>query len=462
MGKVQPRVRMAKRDPEDRVRDFNEVAVGLTDEEAAYEASRCLMCPKQPCIAACPVGALVPLFMRAVKDKDLGKAYDIVREKNRIPAISGRVCPQETLCEEACTLAKVGSPVAIGAVERYIADYALKSGLGKEIRPGEEGRKRVAVVGSGPAGLTVAAEMAAKGHEVKVFEALHKPGGVVVYGIPEFRLPKKIVEQEVDALRRQGVEFEHGVIIGRTMKVKDLFDDGYDSVFVGTGAGSPKFMGLPGEDSNYIYSSNEFLTRINLLKAYAFPTYGTPVKVGRKVVVIGAGNTAMDSARTALRMGAEEVCVVYRRTRAEMPARGEEVLNAEEEGVQFLMLSSPLRFLGDERGGVRGVELQGMELGEPDESGRRRPKPVAGSESLKAAETVVIAIGNKVNPLIQMTTPGLETAGEEGLIKVNEAYESSIKGLYAAGDVVLGEATVIQAMGTGQKAAISMQHRMTA
>ena len=460
MGKVQPRAQMAKRAAEDRVRDFNEVALGFTDEEAAYEASRCLQCPKQPCISACPVGAQIPLFMKAMKEKDMGKAYDLVREKNRIPAISGRVCPQESLCEEECTLARIGQPVAIGAVERYIADYALKNGLSKEVRPGEEGRKRVAVVGSGPAGLTVAAEMIAKGHEVKVFEALHKPGGVVLYGIPEFRLPKKIVEQEVDALKRQGVEFEHGVIVGRTVKVRDLFDDGFDSVFVGTGAGSPKFMGLPGESLNYIYSSNEFLTRINLLKAYSFPTYGTPVKVGQKVVVIGAGNTSMDSARTALRMGADEVYIMYRRTRAEMPARKEEVFNTEEEGAQFMMLSSPTRFLGDDKGSVKGVELQSMELGEPDASGRRRPKPVEGSEFMKDADTVVIAIGNRVNPLIQMTTPGLATAGEEGLIRVDDTYESSIKGLYAAGDVVLGEATVIQAMGTGQKAAQSMNHKM--
>jgi glutamate synthase (NADPH/NADH) small chain len=462
MAKVQPRTRMAKREAEDRVRDFNEVALGLTDEEAAYEASRCLQCPKQPCITVCPVGALIPLFMKAVKEKDMGKAYDLVREKNRIPSISGRVCPQESLCEEECTLARIGQPVAIGAVERYIADYALRSGLSKEIRPGEEGRKKVAVVGSGPAGLTVAAEMIAKGHEVRVFEALHKPGGVVLYGIPEFRLPKKIVEQEVDALKRQGVEFEHGVIVGRTVKVKDLFADGYDSVFVGTGAGSPKFMGLPGENLNYIYSSNEFLTRINLLKAYSFPTYGTPVKVGQKVVVIGAGNTSMDSARTALRMGADEVYIMYRRTRAEMPARKEEVFNAEEEGAQFMMLSSPTRFLGDDKGSVKGVELQSMELGEPDASGRRRPKPLEGSEFMKDADTVVIAIGNRVNPLIQMTTPGLATTAEEGLIKVDDTYESSMKGLYAAGDVVLGEATVIQAMGTGQKAASSMNRRMGA
>jgi glutamate synthase (NADPH/NADH) small chain len=462
MAKILPRTQMAKREAEDRIRDFNEVALGLTEEEAIYEANRCLQCPNQPCIAACPVGSLIPQFIKAVKEKDFVRAYDVVREKNRIPAISGRVCPQETLCEEACTLARVGQPVAIGAVERFIADYALKNGISKEVRPGEEGHRKVAVVGSGPAGLTVAAEMVAKGHEVKVFEALHKPGGVVVYGIPEFRLPKKIVQQEVDLLNRQGVQFEHGVIVGRTIKVKDLFDDGYNSVVVGTGAGTPKFMGLPGENYNYIYSSNEFLTRINLLKAYSFPTYGTPVKVGKKVVVIGAGNTAMDSSRTALRMGADEVYVVYRRTRAEMPARKEEVFNAEEEGVQFMLLSAPVRFLGDEKGSVRSVELQAMELGEPDASGRRRPKPLPGSEFIKDADTVVIAIGNKVNPLIQMTTPGLRTEGDEGLIKVDETYESSIKGLFAAGDVVLGEATVIQAMGTGQKAAYSMDRKMKA
>lgn len=451
---------MGRRDAERRVKDFEEVALGLTDEEAAYEASRCLHCPKQPCVIACPVGALIPEFMKAVRDKDMAKAYEIVRAKNRIPAISGRVCPQESLCEETCLWARAGQPVAIGAVERYIADYALKNGLSKEIKVGEKGTKRVAVVGSGPAGLTVAAEMVALGHEVKIFEALHESGGVATYGIPEFRLPKKVVEQEVDSLKRQGVEFEHGVIVGRTMRVKDLFDDGYDSIFVGTGAGSPKFMGLPGENLNYVYSSNEFLTRINLLKAHSFPTYGTPVKVGEKVLIIGGGNTAMDSGRTAIRMGARDVCIVYRRTRGEIPARREEVVNAEEEGVRFLMLSSPLRYLGDDKGCVRGIELQAMELGEPDASGRRSPKPVCGSQSLEQADTVVIAIGNKVNPLIQMTTPGLAIGGDEGLIEVDETYETSIEGLYAAGDVVLGEATVIEAMGTGQKAALSMQRKL--
>jgi len=461
VGKVLPRKEMPRRDPQERIRDFNEVATGFTEEEAVYEASRCLQCPKQPCVSACPVGSLIPEFMKLVKEKDFQKAYEKVREMNRIPAISGRVCPQETLCEEACTLAKVGQPVAIGAVERFIADYALKQGMAKEVRPSERGRLKVAVVGSGPAGLTAAAELAARGHEVKVFEALHKPGGVVFYGIPEFRLPKKIVEQEIAVLKEQGVEFEHGVVVGRTVTIKDLFDDGYDGVFVGTGAGTPKFLGLPGENLNYIYSSNEFLTRVNLLKAYSFPLYGTPVKVGSKVVVIGAGNTAMDSSRTAVRMGADEVYIVYRRSRAEMPARKEEVFNAEQEGVQIMLLTSPTRFLGDEKGCVKSVELQQMQLGEPDESGRRRPRPVSGSEFLKDADTVIIAIGNRVNPLIQMTTPGLETSGDEGLIKVDENGQTSIERLYAAGDVVLGEATVIEAMGTGQRAALSMHRKLT-
>ena len=460
MSNVKKRVQMGRRDAETRINDFKEVALGLTDEEAAYEASRCLHCPKQPCVAACPVGALIPEFMKAVKEKDMAKAYEIVRAKNRIPAISGRVCPQETLCEDECLWARAGQPIAIGAVERYIADFALKNGLSKEIKVDERGSKKVAVVGSGPAGLTVAAEMVALGHEVKVFEALHESGGVVTYGIPEFRLPKKVVNQEVDSLKRQGVEFEHGVIIGRTIKVKDLFDDGYDAIFVGTGAGSPKLMGIPGENLNYIYSSNEFLTRINLLRAHSFPTYGTPVKVGERVLIIGGGNTAMDSARTALRMGAREVCIVYRRTRGELPARRDEVLNAEEEGVRFLLLSSPVRYLGNDKGSVTSAELQAMELGEPDASGRRSPRPVAGSFSVEHADTVVVAIGNRVNPLIQATTPGLATEGEEGLIWVDRTYETSITGLYAAGDVVLGEATVIEAMGTGQKAALSMQRKM--
>lgn len=457
-SKIKPRMAMPKRSAEERVKDFNEVALGFNEEQALYEAERCLQCPQRPCEKACPVGVPIPEFIKLVKERKFEEAFWKIKEKNRIPAITGRVCPQETLCEKACILAKVGQPIAIGALERFVADWGIRHGLIKEAKKGEEGRGKVAVIGSGPAGMTVAGELAARGYDVTMFEALHKPGGVQVYGIPEFRLPKKIVEYEVEYLLKLGVDIQTGVPVGRTYTIKDLFDDGYRAVFIGTGAGTPKFLGLPGENLSYIYSANEFLTRINLMKAYLFPLYPTPVRVGERVAVIGAGNTAMDAARTALRKGAKQVTIVYRRTKAEMPARKEEVDNAIEEGVQFMFLTAPKRFIGDERGHVKQIECLRMELGEPDETGRRRPIPVPGSEFMLDADTVVIAIGARPNPLIQMTTPGLKVDEREGTILVDENFQTSIKGVYAAGDVVLGEATVIEAMGTGQKAALAM-HR---
>lgn len=461
MGKVKPRMPLPKREPEERRKSFDEVALGFDEEQALYEAQRCLNCPHQPCTQACPVGIQVPEFIMLLKEKKFEEAFWKVKEKNRIPAITGRVCPQETLCEEACVLAKIGQPIAIGALERFIADWGIKHGLQKEVKKGEEGTGKVAVVGSGPAGVTVAAELAVRGYEVTLFEALHKPGGVLVYGIPEFRLPKKIIRDEIEYLLELGVEIETGVLIGRTHTIKDLFDDGYKSVFIGTGAGTPRFLGIPGENLSFVYTANEFLTRMNLMKAYLFPLYPTPINVGERVAVIGAGNTAMDAARTALRKGARKVYIIYRRTRAEMPARKEEIDNAVEEGVQFMLLASPTKFMGDEKGRVRQIECLKMELGEPDASGRRRPIPIPDSEFIVEADTVVIAIGTRPNPLIQMTTPGLKVHERWGTILVDENFESSIKGLYAAGDVVLGEATVIEAMGTGQKAAWAMHRSMS-
>lgn len=461
MGKIKPRMALPKRPTEERVKDFNEVALGFNEEQALYEAERCLQCPHKPCENACPVGTPVPEFIKLVKEHKFEEAFWKIKEKNRIPAITGRVCPQETLCEEACVMTKVGQPIAIGALERFVADWGIKHGLMKEAEKSEEGRGEIAVVGSGPAGMTVAAEMAVRGYDVTIFEALHKPGGVLVYGIPEFRLPKKIIKDEIEYLLKLGVEIQEGVLVGRTYTIKDLLDDGYKAVFIGTGAGTPKFLGLPGENLSYIYSANEFLTRMNLMKAYLFPLYPTPIKVGETVAVIGAGNTAMDAARTALRKGAKHVYIVYRRTRAEMPARKEEVDNAVEEGVQFILLASPKRFIGDDKGRVKQIECLRMELGEPDESGRRRPIPVPNSEFILNADTVVIAIGTRPNPLIQMTTPGLKVHERWGTILVDDDFQSSIKGVYAAGDVVLGEATVIEAMGTGQKAAWAMHRHLS-
>jgi len=459
---VKKRVAMNKMPVEKRIRSFDEVALGLTEEQAVEEAKRCLQCKHRPCVEGCPVGVDVPAFIRKVAERDFLAAYKIVKEKNAIPAITGRVCPQEVQCEGRCTLARVGEPTAIGALARFVADWAIKEGVVEEEaeealakRP-SRGSVRIAVVGSGPAGITAAADLARLGYEVTLFEALHKPGGVLMYGIPEFRLPKRIVEIELNYLRALGVDVQVDVVIGRTYTVKELLEDGYRAVFIGTGAGMPRFLNVPGENLANIYTANEFLTRVNLMRAYLFPKYDTPIKVGKRVAVIGGGNVAMDASRTALRLKAEEVYVIYRRSEEEMPARRDEVLNAKEEGVKFMLLTQPVRFLGDKDGKLAAIECIRMQLGEPDASGRRRPIPVKGSEFVFEVDTAIIAIGCHPNPLIARTTPEIKV-NEEGCIVVDEHCRTSMRGVYAAGDIILGEATVIEAMGTARTASMAIR-----
>jgi len=447
---------MPKQDPKVRAKNFNEVALGYSEEQAVKEAQRCIQCKKPACIKGCPVEIDIPGFISLIAE---GRFLDSVRklkEKNVLPAICGRVCPQEDQCEKVCVLSKKGEPVAIGRLERFVADYEASCGE-TEIPPRSSPTgKKVAVVGSGPAGLTVAGDLAKLGHEVTLFEALHKPGGVLVYGIPEFRLPKAIVQREVDYVVRLGAELKTSFVIGKIMTVDELLAEGYDAVFLGTGAGLPYFMEIPGENYNGVYSANEFLTRYNMMKAYLFPEYDTPIKIGKRVAVVGGGNVAMDSARTALRLGAEEVYIVYRRSRTEMPARLEEIENAEEEGVIFRMLTNPTRILGDQEGWVSGMECIRMELGEPDASGRRRPVPVQGSEHVLDVDIVVMAIGQGPNPLIPSTTPGLTVGPHGNIIADLQTGKTSKKGVFAGGDIVTGAATVILAMGGGRVAARSI------
>ncbi len=446
---------MPRQDPKLRARNFNEVALGYSLEQAQAEASRCIQCPKRSCGDGCPVEIDIPGFVKAIRDGDMPEAVRILKDKNSLPGICGRVCPQETQCEQTCSLAKKGAPIAIGRLERYVADWeranmkSLNSPIAKPTPTG----KRVAVVGSGPAGLTVAADLAKLGHSVTIFEALHTAGGVLMYGIPEFRLPKDIVQAEVDYVTSLGVELELDSVVGKLVTIDELLNNGYDAVFLGTGAGLPMFMNIPGENLNGIYSANEFLTRVNLMKAYRFPEYDTPVKVGRKVAVIGGGNVAMDSARCALRLGAEEVYIVYRRSEKELPARREEVENAMEEGIQFKLLTNPKQFLGDEQNWVVGMECYEMELGEPDESGRRRPIVKPGSEFVIDVDVVIVALGTTPNPLIASTTDGLETT-RRGTVVADEATGKTVKDrVWAGGDIVTGAATVISAMGAGKRAA---------
>ena len=449
---------MPKQAPKIRARNFSEVALGYTAEQAQAEASRCLQCPKPICCDGCPVGIDIPGFIKAIRDGDMPEAVRILKNKNSLPGICGRVCPQETQCEAKCVLAKKGAPIAIGRLERYVADWEranMKSADPSIVKPTPTG-KRVAVVGSGPAGLTVAADLVRLGHSVTIFEALHVAGGVLMYGIPEFRLPKEIVQAEVNYVASLGVRIELDSVVGKVVTIDELLNNGYQAVFLGTGAGAPMFLNIPGENLNGIYSANEFLTRVNLMKAYRFPEYDTPVKVGRKVAVIGAGNVAMDSARCALRIGAEEVCIVYRRSEAEMPARREEVDNAKEEGIQFRLLTNPKRFLGNEQNWVVGMECYEMELGEPDESGRRRPIVKEGSEFTIDVDMAIVALGTRPNPLIAATTPGLETT-RWGTIVADEATGKTVKpGAWAGGDIVTGAATVISAMGAGKRAATNI------
>ncbi|SEM67188.1 sulfide dehydrogenase (flavoprotein) subunit SudA [Candidatus Frackibacter sp. WG12] len=451
------RQQMKKQKPEERINNFKEVACGFNKEEALAEAERCLQCKNRPCVDGCPVEVPIPDFIDKILEEDFDDAVDIIKGKNALPAICGRVCPQEEQCEIECILGKKGEPVAIGALERFVADFDLDSDKEEEINSVEAKGVKVAIVGSGPSGLTAAADLAKLGYQVTLFEALAEPGGVLRYGIPEFRLPKSIVDEEIDYIKQLGVEVKTNVLIGSTLTIDELREEGYEAIFVGTGAGLPYFLNLPGENLNGVYSSNEFLTRANLMKAYKFPEYKTPIVTGKNVAVVGAGNVAMDSARTALRLGAEEVSIVYRRSRNEMPAREEEIENAEEEGIYFKLLRNPVKIIGDGDGWVKELECVKMELGEPDSSGRPRPIAIEGSNFTIPVDTVVIAIGQGPNPLLSKKTPELETTEWDNIIVDEETYETSIEGVFAGGDVIGGAATVIAAMGDGRKAADEIQ-----
>ncbi len=461
-GKVKPeRQKMPVQPAVLRVKNFDEVALGYTEELALLEASRCLQCKKPLCVEGCPVDVPIPEFIHFINEKDYKKAIYKIKEKNNLPAICGRVCPQESQCESKCVLGKKNQPVAIGRLERFVADWESENSVSNAILPEPTGKK-VAVIGSGPAGLTAAADLAKLGHKVTVFEALNKPGGVLVYGIPEFRLPKEsILGREIANIEAMGVEIKNDMVIGKIRSVDELFESGYDAVFIGTGAGLPNFMGIPGENFNGIYSANEYLTRINLMKGYQFPDYHTPINIGKKVAVIGAGNVAMDSARTSLRLGAEEVYIVYRRSVSEIPARLEELEHAIEEGVKLKLLTSPIEYIGDENGWVKAMRCQEYKLGEPDESGRRRPVPIEGAQFVMDIDTVVVAIGQGPNPLVTRSTPGLNLNKRGNIVADEQNGQTSKPGVFAGGDIVTGAATVIKAMGAGKKAARAINEYLT-
>ena len=460
INKSKTKTRMSEQGPHERVNNFYEVTNGYTAEEAKNEAMRCIQCKKPLCVGGCPVNIDIPWFVRLIAEGKFVEAARKLKETNGLPAVCGRVCPQEDQCEKVCIIGKKGAPVSIGGLERFAADFEREHGeVMLPVLPKWTGKK-AAVVGAGPAGLTVAADLVKMGHKVTVFEALHTAGGVLMYGIPEFRLPKKIVQSEVEYLKRMGVEIVLNAVVGKLETLDELLANGYGAVFVGTGAGLPNFMNIPGENLVGVYSANEYLTRLNLMKAYQFPEYDTPVFSGGKVVVIGGGNTAMDSARTALRLCHEEVTIVYRRSREEMPARIEEVHHGEEEGLKFRILTNPKRFIGDHDGRLKAVECVNMELGEPDESGRRRPVEMKGSEFCIDADIAVIAIGNGANPLIPQTTPDIKV-NKWGNITVNaDTGKTSKKGVFSGGDIVRGGATVILAMGDGKNAAKAMHEYM--
>ena len=450
-----PRQPMPEQAPEIRAHNFDEVNCGLATEAARLEAERCLRCKKRECVTGCPVGVDIPEFVEAVSDGDLNKAADILYDANVLPGITGRVCPQETQCEALCVRAKKSTPAAVGYLERFVADWARENRPDQYVPPASTG-KRIAIVGAGPAGLTCAGELAKKGHAVTVFEALHKPGGVLVYGIPEFRLPKAIVDLEVDKLRKLGVEIVCNVVIGQTYTIHELLDEeGFDAVFIANGAGLPVFQGVPGENLKGVYSANEYLTRVNLMGAFRFPDNETPVVQSTQVVVVGGGNTAMDAIRIARRLGADPATLVYRRSRQEMPARVEEVKHAEEEGVVLDLLVNPIEILGTDDGWVRGVRCIRMELGEPDDSGRRRPVPIEGSEFEIPCQVFIEAIGTQANPLLTQTTPDLKV-NKWGYIEIDDNNMTSIPGVFAGGDIVRGAATVILAMGDGKHTAASI------
>lgn len=455
------RHKMPKQDPAVRRHNFDEVALGYTLEQARAEAERCLRCKKPRCVEGCPVEIDIPGFISELAKGDPAAALTKIMEKNSLPAICGRVCPQESQCEAECILGKKGEPVAIGALERFCADWGRETDAKAAVKPAAQVKGKVAVIGSGPAGLTAAADLALLGYKATLFESLHAPGGVLRYGIPEFRLPKSIVEYEVGNLTKLGVEIKTNYLIGQTLTIPELFGEGYEAIFIGTGAGLPYFLDIPGENLNGVYSANEFLTRVNLMKAYRFPEYDTPIRIGRKVAVIGGGNVAMDAARTALRLGAEESIIVYRRSRAEMPARLEEIENAEEEGIIFKLLTNPVRIQGEDEGNVSALVCQQMELGEPDASGRRRPVPVPDSEFALPVDTVVVAIGQGPNPILLRGTEGL-ALNKKGYIEVDpETLMTSIPGVFAGGDIVTGAATVIAAMGAGKRAARAIDRYLT-
>ena len=456
-----PRNPMPEQAADVRRRNFDEVPLGYTPEVARLEAERCLQCKKPSCVAGCPVEVDIPGFIKLIRDEDYTGAIRNLWSKNSLPAVCGRVCPQEIQCEGSCILAKKGTPVAIGNLERFAADYERAYGTGALPPKAEPTGKKVAVVGSGPSGLTVAGDLIVKGHEVTVLEAFHKSGGVLVYGIPEFRLPKAIVAQEVNFLERLGVKVECNQVVGRTVSLDELFEDGYDAVYIGVGAGLPRFMKIPGENLIGILSANEYLTRANLMKAYRFPEYDTPIPKGKDVVVLGAGNVAMDSARTAMRLGADRVRIVYRRSRDEMPARGAEIHHAEEEGIEMFLLTNPVRYIGNDKGRLIGMECIQMTLGEPDDSGRRRPVPKEGSEFRMDCDLVIVAVGSGANPLLTSSTEDMRL-NSWGYIQADpETGKTTKRGVWAGGDIVTGAATVILAMGAGRKAADSIHDYLT-
>lgn len=450
-----PRTSMPEQEARERARNFEEVALGYNDDQAGMEALRCLQCKNPKCVGGCPVGIDIPAFIKALEQGDPAGAIAKLKETTSFPAVCGRVCPQEEQCEQVCILGKKGDPVAIGRLERYAADWEARQGGSSkpEIAPAKG--KKVGVIGSGPAGLTCAGELAKMGYDVVIYEALHKPGGVMTYGIPEFRLPKEIVFRECEYVESLGAELKTDYVIGKTMTVDDMLADGHDAIFIANGAGLPMFMNIPGENLNGVFSANEFLTRANLMKSYRFPEFDTPIKVGKKVAVVGGGNVAMDAARTALRLGAD-VHLIYRRSRDEMPARNEEIHHAEEEGIQFHLLTNPTRIIGDNDGWVEEIECVQMELGEPDDSGRRRPVKVEGSEYRIPIDVVIMSIGTGSNPILTQATPGLELNKWGNIVADEETGATSIEGVFAGGDIVTGAATVILAMGAGKVGARSI------
>ncbi len=455
------KVKMPELDAQVRATNFEEVALGYTASMAQEESLRCLECKNRPCVAGCPVQVNIPEFIHEIKEGNFMAAYQKIIETNGLPAVCGRVCPQETQCEQLCVRAKKGEAVGIGRLERFAADYAMSQGaLGNKNTAPKKGKK-VAVIGSGPSGLTCASDLAKMGYDVTLFEAFHTAGGVLKYGIPQFRLPKEIVDLEINVLKEMGVEIKLDMVVGKILTLDELKEMGYEAVFIGSGAGLPSFMNIPGENLNDVYSANEFLTRINLMHAYEYPSYDTPIKPYSGVAVIGGGNVAMDAARCAKRLGAGHVYIVYRRSEAEMPARLEEVHHAKEEGIDFRLLEAPVEILGDERGNVTGMKNVRMELGEPDASGRRRPVVIEGSEYVIPVDAVIVAIGQSPNPMIKNSTPGLKTESWGGIITDEATGATSIPGVYAGGDAVTGAATVILAMGAGKTAAKSIDEYLS-